>query len=293
MQGQQAMGRLVDILDKTLTVPVRFCPDCGPAQMVVIEVLGRSKTVPVVCEHLISQYERMQAERERLQRGEALNARFGSLVPSAWKHEAETMRDDLPGIDEPMRVARLMVDTLGDRIANGDGLLFQGTPGNGKSFLSKWVAREASRRGHFVIWVKIKTLCDFLRDWDNRADLIRALQAADLLVLDELVHSSETRWTADELMGLVDARHNDRKSTVITTNFNDQAIVSHYLDILTRGKDGYDREKAQVMVQRFISRLQPPRYERVRFTGPDYRLMLRDNWTTAVNTQKEGTHVSK
>ena len=268
---------MVNLFEKALTVPSRLCAECGPPKYIEITVAGRKRMVPTVCEHLLVAYEAGVANRERENRTGAMTSKYGNLVSTAWQNEELTLRDDLPGIEKPMMVARFMIETLPTRLEAGDGLILQGAPGNGKSHLSKWIARQAADKGYFVMWVKIKMLCDLLRDWDNRADLVRALQSADLLVLDELVHASETRWTADELMGIVDARHNDRKSTILTTNFTDKAIHAHYMDVLTR-KDGYDRDKATTLVQRFMSRLQPPQYRRVAFTGPDYRVLLRKTW---------------
>jgi DNA replication protein DnaC len=157
-------------------------------------------------------------------------------------------------------------------------MLLTGNRGNGKSTITRALAGDLEAEGWFVIWAKAKALTDRMWNASDRVKLVSALDVADVLFIDEAVFEDENRHTVGTLFAAVDARFEAGKSTIMTSNFDGKALAEHYQAALCRGLEGEDPVRAKEMVGRFMSRLQPPRYQRVAFTGPDFRVANRQNW---------------
>jgi DNA replication protein DnaC len=261
----------------------RDCSVCGASpDMKTIEVLGRSRHITVVCHHEIERYEARREIEERQVRQAALRHAYGAALPPN-VHEGRSLSDLRTDFDGPragIAISRVFLETAKERLAAGDGMLFVGSPGTGKSTVSRALAGDLDDLGWYVIWAKAKALADRLWDARERVTTVRALEAADCLVIDEMIFEGENRHTVSVLFTVVDARYEAGKSTILTSNFEGGAMADHYQSVLTRGDEGEKFDRALVMVQRFMSRVQPPRFQRVPFVGPDLRHMLRRDWCT-------------
>ncbi len=109
--------------------------------------------------------------------------------------------------------------------ARGMGLLLTGTPGLGKTHLAVSILRQviAANAATGFFW-EHKELLERLRSfYDLRSagaenTLLRTLITCDLLVLDDLGEIAPSEWAWDTTAYLLNARYNENRSTIITTN---------------------------------------------------------------------------
>jgi DNA replication protein DnaC len=110
----------------------------------------------------------------------------------------------------------------------GNGLLFVGTAGLGKTHLAVGVlsrlVQERSVRGLF---------CDYrelLKNIQNsynpqvqttELELLQPVFAAEVLVLDDLGAQKPSDWMSDTVALILNTRYNDKQTTIITTNWPD------------------------------------------------------------------------
>lgn len=116
-------------------------------------------------------------------------------------------------------------------------LFFYGTVGTGKSFLSGCVARELIESGHSVIYFSAAGLFELLSrnifDYKNKEEQAlfhEDLYGCDLLIVDDLGTEYTKNIAPSVLFSLLNGRHLNRRSTVISTNLSLEDIRNRYSD---------------------------------------------------------------
>ena len=117
-----------------------------------------------------------------------------------------------------------------------ENLLFAGTPGSGKTFLSCAIAFELIEKGNFVIYTPIQEMisafesAQFQRD--SEADTSIYLDS-DLLIIDDLGAEFKTPFADTVLYNVINTRINRKKPFIISTNYTSEEINERYHDRIT------------------------------------------------------------
>ena len=125
-----------------------------------------------------------------------------------------------------------------------DNLLFTGSTGVGKTFLTNCIARELMDDFHSVIYLTASDLFDvFSRnkfDYDNVKDMYRFILDCDLLIIDDLGTELNNSFTSSQLFYCINERMNMSRSTIISTNLTLARLRDSYTDRVTsRIMSGY------------------------------------------------------
>ena len=128
-----------------------------------------------------------------------------------------------------------------------DNLLFTGSTGVGKTFLTNGIARELMDDFHSVIYLTASDLFDvFSRnkfDYDNAEDMkdmYRFILDCDLLIIDDLGTELNNSFTSSQLFYCINERMNMSRSTIISTNLTLARLRDSYTDRVTsRIMSGY------------------------------------------------------
>jgi DNA replication protein DnaC len=129
---------------------------------------------------------------------------------------------ELPG-PVVQRVRRFVRD-IDANLDAGRGLWFEGDVGTGKTTLAMLVSRAALDAGRSVaIYSLPRLLADIRATFQDDAegsyvDVIDRLAAVDLLHLDDVGAERSNDWVLEQLYTIVNARYEDERSIVITTN---------------------------------------------------------------------------
>ncbi|MGH2844268.1 MAG: ATP-binding protein [Solirubrobacteraceae bacterium] len=126
-------------------------------------------------------------------------------------------------IDPPATVAatRRFVARIAENVGAGRGLWFMGPQGNGKTTLALLVTKAALDAGHSAARYTLPDLLRKIRgsfSTDSHEELFERLASVDLLHIDDIGAEQATPWVLEELYSIINARYEDRRSVVITTN---------------------------------------------------------------------------
>lgn len=146
-------------------------------------------------------------------------------------HEYHT-GEELTRFIRAEEAAHRMVDTIDTDYMN---ILFMGSVGTGKSFLSNCIANELIKKGHSVIYFSSESLFDNLSAYKFKKpgrevsdSLINDLYTSDLLIIDDLGSEMNNSFVSSELFSIINERHLRHKNTVISTNYTLQQLSTEY-----------------------------------------------------------------
>lgn len=124
----------------------------------------------------------------------------------------------------------VMKDFIPNFKHGSDNLLFYGTPGSGKTFLSYCIAKELLDRGFLVVYKTSDELIRCLRDikFNNNYYLEKLLLDCDLLIIDDLGSEQLNDFVATELFNLINRKLLKKKRMIISTNLTLSGIAKHY-----------------------------------------------------------------
>jgi DNA replication protein DnaC len=137
--------------------------------------------------------------------------------------------DRAPIVDmdpEIIRVVRRYVEAVDGNLDAGRGLWFTGDVGTGKTTLAMLVSRAALDAGRSVaIYSLPRLLAEIRKTFDEGAErshlgLLERLAAVDLLHLDDVGAERTSEWVLEQLYSIVNARYEDERAMVITTNLD-------------------------------------------------------------------------
>ncbi len=167
------------------------------------------------------------------------------------KNNFSVMRTDM--MDEETKIHFLSaVEQCKDFIDTFDtdyrNIMFCGTVGTGKSFLSACIASELLASYHSVVYMSAKTMMERLSEAQfSKGDVSEIIMLrdriydCDLLIIDDLGTEMTNSFVGTELFTIINERFNARKSVIISTNLELPLLRDRYSDrIFSRITGSYD-----------------------------------------------------
>jgi DNA replication protein DnaC len=123
-------------------------------------------------------------------------------------------------------LARKFVENYSPSDKSGTGILLTGTIGVGKTHLAVGILQSlVAERGATGLFYDYRDLLKQVQNSYNQKvnetelEVLRPVFEAEVLVLDELGASKPTDWVWDTVAHILNTRYNDRRTTIITTNY--------------------------------------------------------------------------
>jgi DNA replication protein DnaC len=109
------------------------------------------------------------------------------------------------------------------------GLLLTGASGVGKTHLAVAALKELIRRGHAGLFCDYRELLKEIQSSYNPASestemgILEPVRSVEILVMDDLGASKPSAWVLDIIGLVLNARYNEKRVTILTTNYFDEA----------------------------------------------------------------------
>lgn len=225
--------------------PVYDCPDCRDTGYLSLEDGTRQK-----CNCFRIREDRILYNQSGIQQLMA-KENFETLSFDYYQGE------DLQFFQAAAKHSRQFVKTFKEDYHN---ILFYGTVGTGKSFLSGCIANELLKMNCSVLYFSASAFFEQLSRYTFGRDEKTALQSlydsiysCDLLIIDDLGTEVTNSFVSSSLFSCLNERHLGRKSTIISTNLSLSDLRDRYSD-------------------RVFSRI-TSNYDLCKLTGPDIRIL--------------------
>jgi DNA replication protein DnaC len=190
------------------------CTICGGSGLRIMQEDGRQFVKDCVC--------RVQKRAERM---------LGRAhIPKRYEHcSLESYETKFPSSNRSLSAAHLRARKFVDSYpleTAGTGLLLTGSIGVGKTHLAVGILQAlVAERGATGLFFDYRDLLKQVQNSYNRQvsatelEILAPVFDAEVLVLDELGASKPTDWVWDTVAHILNTRYNDRRTTIITTNY--------------------------------------------------------------------------
>ena len=151
-------------------------------------------------------------------------------IPRRYEHcTLESYETDFPSSNRTLSAAHLRARKFVESYpleTAGTGLLLTGSIGVGKTHLAVGILQAlVAERGATGLFYDYRDLLKQVQNSYNRQvaatelEILSPVFDAEVLVLDELGASKPTDWVWDTVAHILNTRYNDRRTTIITTNY--------------------------------------------------------------------------
>jgi DNA replication protein DnaC len=214
-------------------------------------------------------------------------------IPSRYEHcDFENFDTDIwsstqesAGWNRSLAQARVVVEAFArDFPAGGEtGLLLMGPCGVGKTHLAVAALRQLMLRGHRVRFYDYRELLkDIQASYDpdhptNELGVLEPVLEAEVLLLDDLGASKPSPWALETISHILNRRYNDKRITLLTTNYIDETEPSPMSARLPSGQT-VSAPREETLTDRIGQRVRSRLYEMCRTVevfSADYRREIR------------------
>ena len=250
------------------------CPLCKGTGWKLVPRQGRTPgQVAVACACAMEGRAEMVIERAR--------------VPKRYEHcDFESYATDLADgktwttqHEHALKQAKLLTQAfVRDYPGTEKGLLLMGPSGVGKTHLAVAALKELIRRGHQGLFCDYRELLKEIQASYNPSSestemgVLEPIRTAEILILDDLGASKPSAWVLDIIGLVLNARYNEKRMTVLTTNYLDETAGAEPGVRLPGGQRLAVKE--DTLADRIGARMRSRLYEMCRtveLNAPDFR----------------------
>lgn len=149
-----------------------------------------------------------------------------------FQDEPLTIRENMLEI---LNISKLFIKNFDKK--DGQNLLFYGTTGLGKTFLSNCIAKELLDMNKIVVYQTAFTILEILENkrFNRTKDKLSQFQYdliinSDLLIVDDLGTEMSNTFTSTEIFNIINTRIIRQKKTIISSNLSPKEISDTYTD---------------------------------------------------------------
>ena len=234
-----------------------MCGQCHTKKQKRVSFLGEERIVGCLCRCAA---EKLEKEREEYRvKEELLNIQKMKSAGLQDRTFYNYTFDHCDASQENAVYAKRYVEHFSKMVHTGQGLLFWGNVGTGKTFLAGCIANALLEQKNPVLMTSFPKILNALGGLysSERNEYLASLNRYTLLVIDDMGIERESQYTVETIYTVIDERYKSGKPFIITTNIQ--------LDAL---KNPQDVEHARIY-DRIMERCMP-----VFFGGKNYRSEL-------------------
>lgn len=194
------------------------CGKCGTAKQVRVEILGVVRTPYCLCKCEAERLAEEKAELKRQEEQERIKDLRKMGFPDAEMRNWTFANDD--GSNPKITAAaKRYVAGFPEFRNRGKGLLFYGSVGTGKTYISACIANALIDQGYSCLVTNFARLVNTISGtFEGKQDYIDGLNRFSLLVIDDLAAERDTEYMNEIVYNIIDSRYRSGLPLIVTTN---------------------------------------------------------------------------
>lgn len=202
-----------------------YCGKCNtPRQCRVKWCDGEERVLPVPCECKKDAEEREQREKKHQKEMERIERlKKNSLMDEKFRACTFDSLTITPDNRRQVKISRRYAEKFDELFAKNQGLLFYGGVGTGKTHLACCIGNyvmEHLRSVYATSFVKMLQQAKSFKGEDDIEAYIRRMNAASLVILDDLGAERGTDYALEIVYDVIDSRYRSGKPMIVTTNLS-------------------------------------------------------------------------
>lgn len=201
-----------------------ICGKCGTPKQCRVDFFGKERVVYCLCK---CKKEKRDAEeaafkhQQKIIRAEMLrDSGFPDAEMKKWTFD----RDDRSN-EKISNIAHKYVENFAEMMKRGKGLLFFGSVGTGKTFISACIANALIDEGYPCLVTNFARLVNKLSGmYEGKQDYIDSLNNYDLIVIDDLASERDTEYMGEIVQNIIDSRYRSGLPLIVTTNLTSEEL---------------------------------------------------------------------
>lgn len=201
-----------------------FCSKCHTPKQVRLTVFGKETVLNCICE---CEAKRLEAERKELEKKEQERKieRLRSVGFPDDEMASITFEADDRSNKKISHSAHAYVENFKQMYRSHKGLLFYGSVGTGKTFISACIANALIDDGVSVLVTNFSRLVNTIAGmYEGKQAYLDHLNDFDLLIIDDLGAERDTEYMDEIVQSIIDSRYRSGKPLIVTTNLTAQEL---------------------------------------------------------------------
>ncbi len=204
-----------------------YCKKCGSlVNGKVVDFLDRKIITKSKCQCEIEEEKREKERRRSLNIRMLKDSCFSSIMQHTYTFDNYSGEQT-----KELKIAKNYVKEYDEMKKENVGLLFYGTVGSGKTYLSCAIANALIEERQ--ISVKIRNFAEIINDLQkgfsiDKNEYINSIVNTELLILDDLGIERDTSYAKEQVYNIINSRYLKHKPTIITTNLPYENITGGY-----------------------------------------------------------------
>ena len=216
-----------------------YCGKCNTRKQWKGVLLGKEQIMPCLCKCQTKARDRKKEEEKAEKQKEIIEKRRKyafSGGKTEWEQEenpasADEMRmmkwnfkTDDNANPEMTKKAKNFVRNFDAFRAKGRGIIFYGSTGTGKTFISCCIANALIDLGYLVIVTNFSKIANELLSTYDKSDYMEKLMKCNLLIIDDLDIERQTGYMSETVYNVIDSRYRSGKPMIVTTNLSSEQL---------------------------------------------------------------------
>lgn len=194
-----------------------YCKHCQTSRQCVFNAFGELKVRPVMCkcQHDEEAILKKKIKREEFRQRIKYNRLIGIRIE---KYRQYTFENDNGKTPKMLEMCKRYVDKFSEYKKCGQGLLFLGSYGTGKTYYAHAIANALIDKGYRVKSTSISEIVSDFQDWENSEYNFQTLLSYDCIVIDDLGTERDTSFANEKMYRFFNEANVKNIPLIVTTN---------------------------------------------------------------------------